>query len=115
MTDTINWPDLPSDKQKFTLREACNLCGIKEHVLRYWETVYKKHIGKIERINKRRYYSPDNIRVIRKICQYKKQGLASEGICNALSGKNQAAMPVADFDPKRIRSELAVIAKILDP
>ena len=112
---SANWPDLPADKQKFPIGDTCKLCRIKEHVLRYWETLYGRHIGKIERINNRRYYSPENIRVIRKISQYKNQGLTSEGIRKALAGKNQAAAPAVDFNPRRIRSELAVIAKILDP
>ena len=115
MTSNSDWPDLPADKQTFSVGETCKLCKTKEHVLRYWENLYGEHIGKIKRINKRRYYSPENIRVIRRISQYKAQGLNSEGVRKALAGKNKAAAPVPDFDPKRIRSELALIAKILDP
>ena len=111
----FNWPDLPSDKQVFSIGEACKLCDTKEHVLHYWETIYGRYIGKIKRVNRRRYYSPDNIRVIRKIFQYKEQGLNSAGIRKALAGKNKVAAPVTEYDPRRIRSELALIAKILEP
>ena len=115
MTSGAGWPDLPADKQTFSVGDTCKLCKTKEHVLRYWEKLYGEYIGKIRRINSRRYFSPENIRVIRKISQYKEQGLTSDGIRKALAGKNKAAAPVPDFDPKRIRSELALIAKILDP
>ena len=114
MTSNGNWPDLPAGQQSFTIGEASKLCKTHEHTLRYWEKCYGKFL-KVKYINGRRYYSPENIHVIRRISQYGEQGLKAAGIRNALAGKSKVAAPVADFDPKRVRNELAAIAKILDP
>ncbi|OGT06996.1 MAG: hypothetical protein A2103_01540 [Gammaproteobacteria bacterium GWF2_41_13] len=56
---------IPS-KLFFSISEAADLCGVKPHVLRYWEDEFCQ-IKPTTRTGGRRYYQPQDIELIRNI------------------------------------------------
>lgn len=65
MKQIPNLPTIP-DKKYFTIGEASKLCGVKPHVLRYWEQEFPQ-INPAKRRGGRRYYTHDDIETIRTI------------------------------------------------
>lgn len=63
-TDSANTP-IP-DKRYFPIGEASALCGVKAHVLRYWEQEFPQ-LSPSKRRGNRRYYRADDIRMARQI------------------------------------------------
>ena len=53
-------------KRYFTIGEVGDLCGVKPHVLRYWEQEFKQ-LRPMKRRGNRRYYQHHEVLVIRKI------------------------------------------------
>lgn len=53
-------------KRYFTISEVSSLCGVKPHVLRYWEQEFTQ-LRPMKRRGNRRYYQPHEVLVIRKI------------------------------------------------
>jgi len=62
MTDLLAIPD----KLYFTIGEAAALCGVKTHVLRFWEEEFRE-LRPVKRRGNRRYYRKQEILVIRQI------------------------------------------------
>lgn len=60
-TDTV----IPN-KRYFTISEVADLCGVKPHVLRYWEQVFPM-LSPVKRRGNRRYYQHRDIVLIRNI------------------------------------------------
>jgi DNA-binding transcriptional MerR regulator len=58
-------PVIP-DKRYFTIGEVGNLCGVKPHVLRYWEQEFSQ-LKPAKRRGNRRFYQYDDVLIIRKI------------------------------------------------
>lgn len=58
-------PIIP-DKRYFTIGEVGHLCGVKPHVLRYWEQEFPQ-LKPTKRRGNRRYYQYDDVLMIRKI------------------------------------------------
>ncbi|MGB1238982.1 MAG: MerR family transcriptional regulator, partial [Pseudomonadales bacterium] len=60
-------PELPGipPKRYFTIGEVADLCGVKTHVLRYWEQEFSQ-IEPVKRSN-RRYYQRQDILIIRQV------------------------------------------------
>lgn len=54
------------DKRYFTIGEVAELCGLKTHVLRYWETEFPQ-LNPVKRRGNRRYYQRDDVLVVRTI------------------------------------------------
>ncbi|HVW99372.1 MAG TPA: MerR family transcriptional regulator [Candidatus Babeliaceae bacterium] len=54
------------DKRYFTIGEVAFLCGVKPHVLRYWEQEFPQ-IQPIKRRGNRRYYQNKDVLLIRNI------------------------------------------------
>jgi DNA-binding transcriptional MerR regulator len=54
------------DKRYFTISEAAFLCGVKPHVLRYWEQEFLP-LKPIKRRGNRRYYQYKDVLMIRQI------------------------------------------------
>ena len=61
-------PDLPPipAKRYFTIGEVSDLCGVKPHVLRYWEQGFT-HLKPVKRRGNRRYYQHHEVLLIRRI------------------------------------------------
>ena len=53
-------------KRYFTISEVSNLCGVKPHVLRYWEQEFTQ-LRPMKRRGNRRYYQHHEVLMIRKI------------------------------------------------
>ncbi len=71
-------PIIP-DKRYFTIGEVGFLCGVKPHVLRYWEQEFQQ-IKPVKRRGNRRYYQYKDIITIRQIRKLLyEQGFTIEG------------------------------------
>ena len=60
-------PPIPA-KRYFTISEVSKLCGVKPHVLRYWEQEFTQ-LRPMKRRGNRRYYQHHEVQLIRKIRQ----------------------------------------------
>src|SRR5260221_10347592 len=58
-------PPIPG-KRYFTIGEVSDLCGVKPHVLRYWEQEFPQ-LRPIKRRGNRRFYQKEDILLIRQI------------------------------------------------
>ena len=58
-------PAIPG-KRYFTIGEVSELCGVKPHVLRYWEQEFP-HLKPLKRRGNRRYYQRQDVILIRQI------------------------------------------------
>jgi DNA-binding transcriptional MerR regulator len=58
-------PAIPS-KRYFTIGEVSELCGVKPHVLRYWEQEFPS-LKPVKRRGNRRYYQRHDVILIRQI------------------------------------------------
>lgn len=69
MRETVTRTDQASDipgKRYFTIGEVADLCGLKAHVLRYWEQEFSQ-LNPVKRRGNRRYYQRDDVLLIRTI------------------------------------------------
>ncbi len=60
-------PPIPA-KRYFTIGEVSELCGVKSHVLRYWEQEFTQ-LKPVKRGGNRRYYQHHEVILIRRIRQ----------------------------------------------
>ncbi len=58
-------PTIPA-KRYFTIGEVSDLCGVKPHVLRYWEQEFTQ-LKPLKRRGNRRYYQHHEVLLIRRI------------------------------------------------
>ena len=58
-------PAIPG-KRYFTIGEVSDLCGVKPHVLRYWEQEFPQ-LKPVKRRGNRRYYQRHDVEMIRSI------------------------------------------------
>ena len=58
-------PSIPA-KRYFTIGEVGELCGVKPHVLRYWEQEFTQ-LRPVKRRGNRRYYQHHEVLMIRRI------------------------------------------------
>lgn len=58
-------PPIPA-KRYFTIGEAAELCGVKPHVLRYWEQEFTQ-LRPMKRRGNRRYYQHHEVLLVRRI------------------------------------------------
>lgn len=83
-------PPIPA-KRYFTIGEVSDLCGVKPHVLRYWEQEFTQ-LKPVKRRGNRRYYQHHEVRLIRRIRELLYQeGFTISGARNQL---NAAAIHV---------------------
>ena len=61
----IELPKIPG-KRYFTIGEVSELCGVKPHVLRYWEQEFPR-LRPTKRRGNRRYYQRHEVELIREI------------------------------------------------
>ena len=65
VTPTTELPPIPA-KRYFTIGEVSELCQVKPHVLRYWETEFS-NLKPVKRRGNRRYYQRHDVLAIRQI------------------------------------------------
>ncbi len=79
-------PPIPA-KRYFTIGEVSELCGVKPHVLRYWEQEFPQ-VKPVKRRGNRRYYQRQDVIVIRQIRSLLyEQGFTIGGARQRLSGE----------------------------
>ena len=61
----VSLPPIPA-KRYFTIGEVSELCGVKPHVLRYWEQEFPQ-LKPVKRRGNRRYYQRHDVMLIRQI------------------------------------------------
>jgi DNA-binding transcriptional MerR regulator len=132
--DTLVLPPIPA-KRYFTIGEVSELCGVKPHVLRYWEQEFTQ-LKPVKRRGNRRYYQHHEVLLIRRIRDLLyEQGFTISGARNklnsrlrggadgerdgGLSGGTVAGLGLlsertpADIDPHQLRTELLAILNLL--
>jgi DNA-binding transcriptional MerR regulator len=127
--DLIVLPSIPA-KRYFTIGEVSELCGVKPHVLRYWEQEFTQ-LKPVKRRGNRRYYQHHEVLLIRRIRELLyEQGFTISGARNKLDNRaaeaalhgaddapgmaeRQPASQEAQLDREAIRDELLAILALL--
>ena len=115
-----NLPPIPA-KRYFTIGEVSELCGVKPHVLRYWEQEFTQ-LKPVKRRGNRRYYQHHEVLLIRRIRDLLyEQGFTISGARNRLdegvsaSDRAQAARAEpGKVDLAAIRTEIKSIIDLLE-
>ncbi len=109
-------PPIPA-KRYFTIGEVSELCGVKAHVLRYWEQEFTQ-LKPVKRSGNRRYYQHHEVLLIRRIRELLYgQGFTISGARNRLEESGQAdilpeASP-ATMSAATLRHEIKAIVDLL--
>jgi DNA-binding transcriptional MerR regulator len=131
MTDRPNKPEpavlppIPA-KRYFTIGEVSELCGVKPHVLRYWEQEFTQ-LKPVKRRGNRRYYQHQEVLLVRRIRELLyEQGFTISGARNRLDGRGRGheiaapedlappPLPAApSIDVEQVRTELLGILALL--
>lgn len=124
----VQLPPIPA-KRYFTIGEVSDLCGVKPHVLRYWEQEFTQ-LKPVKRRGNRRYYQHHEVLLIRRIRELLyEQGFTISGARNRLedqAGESQSPQDnnyssaanghitkQASFDLSFLKAELTQIASLL--
>ena len=115
MLEPSNNDELPAipGKRYFTIGEVSELCGVKPHVLRYWEQEFPQ-LKPVKRRGNRRYYQRQDVLVIRQIrALLYDQGFTIGGARNRLEGE-EAREDVTQTHQlaRQLRVELEDVLKI---
>ena len=106
-------PPIPA-KRYFTIGEVSELCDVKPHVLRYWETEFPS-LKPVKRRGNRRYYQRHDVLMVRQIrILLYEQGYTIGGARLRLEGegaKQEAAMSTQIV--KQVRMELEEVLQLL--
>ena len=111
-------PPIPA-KRYFTIGEVSDLCGVKPHVLRYWEQEFTQ-LKPVKRRGNRRYYQHHEVLLIRRIRELLyEEGFTISGARNRLDNsiaqpedksespvRNGRAAPGSGVDVSAIKREL---------
>ncbi|HSC09266.1 MAG TPA: MerR family transcriptional regulator [Steroidobacteraceae bacterium] len=106
-------PPIPG-KRYFTIGEVSDLCGVKPHVLRYWEQEFPQ-LKPVKRRGNRRYYQRQDVIVIRQIRSLLyEQGFTIGGARNRLTGDEaREDLSMSAQIVRQLKSELEEILRIL--
>lgn len=90
-------PPIPG-KRYFTIGEVSELCGVKPHVLRYWEQEFPQ-LRPIKRRGNRRYYQRQDVLLVRQIRHLLyEQGFTISGARQRLSAESAKGETVRQDD-----------------
>lgn len=107
----VTLPPIPA-KRYFTIGEVSELCGVKPHVLRYWEQEFTQ-LKPVKRRGNRRYYQHHEVLLIRKIRELLyEQGFTISGARNRLDGvegKSDEMVGAEQIQPNTIASAIASV------
>ncbi|WP_306397801.1 MerR family transcriptional regulator [Telluria beijingensis] len=114
-------PPIPA-KRYFTIGEVSELCGVKPHVLRYWEQEFTQ-LKPVKRRGNRRYYQHHEVLLIRRIRELLyEQGFTISGARNRLDSRASAALEHGEpdlpdsppaIDGDKLRADLLDILDLL--
>jgi DNA-binding transcriptional MerR regulator len=106
-------PLIPA-KRYFTIGEVSDLCGVKPHVLRYWEQEFTQ-LKPVKRRGNRRYYQHHEVLLIRRIRELLyEEGFTINGARHRLDELTPAAgRKAAKSDASGIRNEIKSIIDLL--
>jgi DNA-binding transcriptional MerR regulator len=113
----IPLPPIPA-KRYFTIGEVSELCGVKPHVLRYWEQEFTQ-LRPMKRRGNRRYYQHHEVLLVRRIRELLyEQGFTISGARNRLgevaqNGRRKEG--VAAASAPAVSSDAAVDATLEAP
>ncbi len=112
-------PPIPA-KRYFTIGEVSELCGVKPHVLRYWEQEFTQ-LRPVKRRGNRRYYQHHEVLLIRRIRELLyEQGFTISGARNRLDeslaqssarGVKTEGQPIVDL--ASLRREISAVIELL--
>lgn len=106
-------PPIPA-KRYFTIGEVSELCDVKPHVLRYWETEFPG-LNPVKRRGNRRYYQRHDVLMVRQIrALLYEQGYTIGGARLRLEGddaRQETTMSVQIV--RQVRTELEEILQVL--
>ena len=115
-------PAIPA-KRYFTIGEVSELCGVKPHVLRYWEQEFTQ-LKPVKRRGNRRYYQHHEVLLIRRIRELLyEEGFTISGARNRLDNSlphddkpepplreaRAGAAPAVGVDVAAIKRELRAV------
>ena len=122
--DLVVLPPIPA-KRYFTIGEVSELCGVKPHVLRYWEQEFTQ-LKPVKRRGNRRYYQHHEVLLIRRIRELLyEQGFTISGARNKLDSRaaesaqgeyddsESKSGASAPLDREMLRTELLGILELL--
>ena len=111
-------PPIPA-KRYFTIGEVSELCGVKPHVLRYWEQEFTQ-LKPVKRRGNRRYYQHHEVLLIRRIRDLLyDQGFTISGARNRLDeivtepAKTNRAVAVGKASLAAVRKEIKSVLDLL--
>ena len=105
-------PSIPA-KRYFTIGEVAELCGVKTHVLRYWEQEFTQ-LRPVKRRGNRRYYQHHEVLMIRRIRDLLyEQGFTISGARNKLQELAQAGRQITRANGE-VMSEDTVVDSFVD-
>lgn len=110
-------PPIPA-KRYFTIGEVSELCGVKPHVLRYWEQEFNQ-LKPVKRRGNRRYYQHHEVLLVRRIRELLyNQGFTISGARNRLDEGGAVEVAVASKSESHkaggsLREELSAIIEML--
>ncbi|QDX81214.1 transcriptional regulator [Denitratisoma sp. DHT3] len=111
--ERVELPPIPA-KRYFTIGEVSELCGVKPHVLRYWEQEFTQ-LKPVKRRGNRRYYQHHEVLLVRRIRQLLyEEGFTISGARNRL-GEAEASRAESKpaVDALSLRNELEQIIELL--
>jgi DNA-binding transcriptional MerR regulator len=113
-------PPIPA-KRYFTIGEVSDLCGVKAHVLRYWEQEFTQ-LKSITRRGNRRYYQHHEVLLIRRIRELLyEHGFTIHGARNRLDQEkrdisalpaDRAVLPIL-IDREKLKGQLLALRDAL--
>jgi DNA-binding transcriptional MerR regulator len=101
-------PPIPA-KRYFTIGEVSELCGVKPHVLRYWEQEFTQ-LKPVKRRGNRRYYQHHEVLLIRRIRELLyEEGFTISGARNRLDASrlDARAEPEEKPEPAPVRERVS--------
>lgn len=111
-------PPIPA-KRYFTIGEVSDLCGVKPHVLRYWEQEFTQ-LSPVKRRGNRRYYQHHEVLLVRRIRELLyEQGFTISGARNRLGDKTdnpydpEAAVRLTATELQSLREDLLAMRDLL--
>lgn len=110
-------PPIPA-KRYFTIGEVSELCGVKPHVLRYWEQEFNQ-LKPVKRRGNRRYYQHHEVLLVRRIRELLyNQGFTISGARNRLDEGGAVEVTASEVPesakiPGGLRGELKSIIDML--